>query len=266
LLAVATHDTLKVWDVASGELVHTLDSEGGDSSRLAAWSPGGRWLAGGNWHNLEIWSMERGRYIRRIGSGSGLFQSVSWSPDGRRLASGSNRSLTVWNIESGAVAFEIKGKNVTSVAWSPNERWLASGVESGSIAIWDATNGSSIRTLSGAENGAIAWNPDGTLLAVAGTGLRLWDAASGDLLRTLSGHGSAQQDAEAKDGAQRLALLASKRAPVRPVAAAPVEGAQSPRPAGSPIDANAIVADMERMIAAARTTPQWAILRGTVEE
>ena len=195
LLATGSLDnTIKIWDVASGREIRTLN---GHSSgvRSVAFSPDGRSLASGSYDTtVKLWDVTSGRELRTFSGHSDRINSVAFSPDGRVLASGSkDRTIKLWDVASGRALRVFSGHSaaVISVAFSPDGKVLASGSEDKTIKLWDMASGRELRTLSG-QSGAVwsvAFSPDGHMLA-SGEWLtiKLWDVASGRELRTLSGH------------------------------------------------------------------------------
>lgn len=181
-----------------------------------AFSPDGRWLAGGGSTGLAaIWEAATGVMIRAFGVLSSPVADLSWSPDGTRLATASaDNILRLWDVSSGQALRCLEGHEggVDCVAWSPDGTRLASGAKDQTIRLWDAEAGIVFRPESGKDDwdrgpssisnprlwkldaeGAprflkctddsrinrISWSPDGTRFASADRTLRTWDAATG---------------------------------------------------------------------------------------
>ena len=99
-------DTIKFWDVASWQLLHTLHGHSA-SVMSVAWSPDGTRLASGSSDNtIKIWDSASGHETVTLRGHTFTAQSVAWSPDGRRLASGSyDHTVKIWDARKG-YAFE----------------------------------------------------------------------------------------------------------------------------------------------------------------
>lgn len=208
LLASPSADrTIRIWDVARGECVATLEGHT-DMVFSAAWSPDGRRLASGSKDQTAcIWEAEGsapdGSWRTRavLEEHTGNVWSVAWSPDGRRLASGSvDRTVRIWEAAGGAAAgawraravLEGHTSSVNCVAWSPDGCRLALGAHDGTVRTWDVEAAAPERTLEGHRGSVfgVAWAPDRPLLASFSNDLtiRLWDAASGQAAQVLEGH------------------------------------------------------------------------------
>ena len=100
-LASGSRDkTIKIWNLATGELIRTLSGHS-ENVLSVAMSSDGRTLASGGGYDktIKIWNLATGQLIRTL---SGHFEnvwSVAISPDGRTLASGSeDKTIKIWRV------------------------------------------------------------------------------------------------------------------------------------------------------------------------
>src|SRR6266540_3207785 len=188
-------NTLRLWDVSSGELVRSLEGHQG-SVRSVAFSPDGRWLASGSESKtVRLWDAYSGELIRSLKGHQLSVSSVAFSPDGRWLASGSeDNTVRLWDVSSGELVRSLEGhqNRVLSVAFSPDGRWLASGSYDNTVRLWDVSSGELVRSLEGYRSSvhSVAFSPDGRWLASGSDDrtVRLWGASSNKLVRLLEGH------------------------------------------------------------------------------
>jgi WD40 repeat protein len=110
-----------------------------------AFSPDGRQvLSGSSDGTMRLWSVSRGKELRRFGGQMGLVQSVAFSPDGRFVLSGEytlpgeNTIMRLWEVESGLEMARFTGhkKLIWSVAFSPNGRFGLSGSADQTLRLW----------------------------------------------------------------------------------------------------------------------------------
>jgi CHAT domain/WD domain, G-beta repeat len=100
-LATSTFDgTTWIWEISSGELLHTLihDRSGVEA---VAFSPDGRWLAAGSFDSTRIWDTGSGEQLHTITRTDDLLwvRAVAFSPDGRWLAAGtSSDGVVLWEL------------------------------------------------------------------------------------------------------------------------------------------------------------------------
>jgi WD40 repeat protein len=203
LAASRSDQTVKFWDVATGQ---ELGSVGSDMKGIQAlaFSHDGHFLAAESTSDdVALWDAATGRELRTLpGSGrSGFLDSGSWvysiafSPDGRWLASGEDdRTVRLWEVKTGRPAHDLAGlrRPVICMAFSPDGRWLATGDGDKTIGIWDVAIGREIRKLRGHTKDvyAVAFSPDGRWLASASGDkcVKLWDFSSGREVYTLTSH------------------------------------------------------------------------------
>src|SRR2546423_2188603 len=110
---------LKLWNVADGTLIRTINSGGVANAGFAAvglaFSPDGLFVASSSqvaYHNatITIWRVADGALVRTISDGGG--HALAFSPDGQIIASTSIISpigLGVWNVVSGTLLRTIAG-------------------------------------------------------------------------------------------------------------------------------------------------------------
>jgi WD40 repeat protein len=206
-LASASQDTtIKIWNVATGQVIRTLKGDSQDVLSVA-FSPDGKTLGSGSWDKtIKIWNVATGQEIRTLKGHSLVVNPVTFSPDGRTLASGSrDDTIKIWNVATGQEIRTLKGHSdsVNSVTFSPDGKTLASGSGSllsnddNTIKIWNLTRGQEIRTLKGHSDSvnSVTFSPDGKTLASGGGSLfnndntiKIWNLTTGQELRTLKGH------------------------------------------------------------------------------
>ncbi|MCP4582820.1 MAG: TIR domain-containing protein [candidate division Zixibacteria bacterium] len=188
-------ETLKVWDITSGEELHTLSGHSDRICTVISTSDGRFAISGSRDETLKVWDINSGEELRTLSGHSGSVSAVAVTLDGRFAISGSgDETLKVWDIESGEELRTLSWhrSGVSAVAVTSNGRLAISGSWDKTLKIWDITNGDELRTLSGHRSAVktVALTSDGRL-AISGSmdeTLKVWDIESGEELRTLSRH------------------------------------------------------------------------------
>ena len=98
LLTTSADPFVRVWDVATGTLLHDLDGRG-NTLFCAAYSPDGRRIAsGGRDDNVRIWDAETFEPVARLGGHEDFVYSLAWRADSQQLISGSgDHTVRIWD-------------------------------------------------------------------------------------------------------------------------------------------------------------------------
>ncbi len=164
-------DTIKIWDIQSGECLNTLEGHSSLVSSVAI-SPDGKTIVSGSGdETIKVWDIQSGECLKTLKGHSEWVSSVTISPDGKTIASGSiDKSIKIWDIQSGECLKTLKGHSgwVSSVTISPCGKTIASGSRDKSIKIWDIKSGKLIYTTYNfikSEEYFAAIDPDGYFYA-----------------------------------------------------------------------------------------------------
>jgi RNA polymerase sigma factor (sigma-70 family) len=173
---------LEVWDLAKGELRHTL-SVSGQSIWGAAFSADERRVAVAHSsthrpeHRVLLWDLETSRsrvvWSQTQDIGAQYFNPiVAFSPDGKRLvACHLDLTLRCWEVEGGKLLWQSEKRNWTPfVLFSPDGRTVVtpSGINTSGIAVRDAATGKLLEGHKPPPPEAVypvGFSPDGRFLA-----------------------------------------------------------------------------------------------------
>jgi WD40 repeat protein/serine/threonine protein kinase len=188
--------TIRVWDLATGEMLRTFQGQNSPVCAMAV-SPDGKYIAyGGDEGTVKLWNAETGAEVVTLRGHPSPVMSLAFGPTGKRLAAGSYSSdgaIIVWDVPTGAPIATSGGQTeVRTLAFSPDGKHIASGSGDWTIKLWDAQTGTEVTTLRGHKGWvlAVGFNPDGTRI-ISGSRdktIRVWDAESGDMLTMIAGH------------------------------------------------------------------------------
>merc|ERR1712167_10508 len=124
---------LKVWDVATGRCVATLEGHSGPVMSVAVFPDGQRVVSASHDNTLKVWDVATGRCVATLEGHSGSVDCVAVFPDGRRVVSSGRGGLKVWDVATGECVATLKGHRV---AVSPDGRCIYSGSNDGTLNYW----------------------------------------------------------------------------------------------------------------------------------
>ncbi|OCQ97838.1 serine/threonine protein kinase [Oscillatoriales cyanobacterium USR001] len=186
--------TIKIWDLATGNLIRSFDGDSSAIWSVAFNSDGTQLVTGSSYWRIMLWNLKKGELIRTLEHNSVVW-SVAISADGKTLFSGSgDKTSKIWNAETGDLVYNLPdhSDHVYSVAISPDGKTLVSGSKDKTITIVDVETGKLIKTIEGHSDAvrAVAISPDGKTLISGSydTTIKVWNLATGELIRTLTGH------------------------------------------------------------------------------
>jgi WD40 repeat protein len=164
-LASASADKLlKVFEVASGRELHSM--EGHTSQVLAVdWSADGKQLVSGGADDLlKFWDAETGESLRTSQPVGKQFTSLRWprGPGGPLVATASgDREVRFWNPSNAQVTRTFQGPDdfVYSVALSADRTRVAAGGAEGILFVWNGANAQLLHKI-GPRPNPVAPNPD----------------------------------------------------------------------------------------------------------
>jgi WD40 repeat protein/serine/threonine protein kinase len=179
---------IKIWDVAGGREVGSLDGRFGAIFGVTFSPDGARLATAGFDGNGRIWDLAAGKELpgSRLAGGDDPMTSIAYSPDGKCLATGDlGKRVCLWAVEGGKQLLKLAGHKdgVTGVSFSPDSNRLASASWDQTVRVWDLVQGRELLTYVGhrARISCVAFSPDGEHLASGARDrtVKVWDAVHG---------------------------------------------------------------------------------------
>jgi WD40 repeat protein len=180
LASAGADETIKLWESATGRLLHTLSNDGIPVS--IAFDPVGRTLAASSETGVSLWSMDQARIIRNLEMDPNSRElSVAFDLTGRILAVAGGASIQLWDVAGGLLLRTIATQAALfSIAFDPEGSVIASIGVSGTVDLWNIESGTLIRSLEGHASAATSVRYSATHRLIATKGwdhaVRLWSA------------------------------------------------------------------------------------------
>jgi RNA polymerase sigma factor (sigma-70 family) len=143
---------VKLWDVASGKQLATLEHQNGPAR--IAFAPDGKTLATAAYIDVKLWDVATAKELASLkaeGEGQLLaeqFESVAFSPDGKTLAVGAGSPgprtpdfghVALWDVATRErrMTLEAHPKRLSSVAFAPDGKILATASYDKTVKLWE---------------------------------------------------------------------------------------------------------------------------------
>jgi WD40 repeat protein len=135
---------VRLWKVATGQLLFTAPLPGIIPAWCVAFSPDGKTLAAGlEWGEVRLWDVATGRERARLAGHDGRVRWLGFHPDGLSLAVAGHFSenvVHVWDLATRTRRYRLPGhgSEVLSGAWRGDGRLLiTAGSMDGTVRLWD---------------------------------------------------------------------------------------------------------------------------------
>jgi WD40 repeat protein len=195
LVSAADDQTLKVWDLRTGQELHTLRGHSNAVHAVAITPDGEQAVSASADQTLKVWDLRTGQELHTLRGHNDWVNAVAITHDGLQAISASvDQTLKVWDLRTGQHLRTLRGHShrVNAVVITPDDTQAVSASVDQTLKVWDLRTGQHLRTLRGHSHrvSSVALTPDGkqVVSASADQTLKVWDLRTGQHLRTLRGH------------------------------------------------------------------------------
>ena len=150
ILASASGNTVRIWDIDKNRLLHTFDEDVGvprntSLAQTLAISRDGKMLASGR-TSVRLWNIESGEELGKLPKIPRAAGAMTFSPNGKILAAGDyDGTISLWELplKIDSLSITITEHNslpIKSLDFTSNNNFLASGSSDSTVRISNVTN------------------------------------------------------------------------------------------------------------------------------
>lgn len=169
MVSASDDGAIKVWDLATGRCVATLEGHRKSIGSVAFSLDGHRLASASDDRTVRVWDLAATSCIATLEGHIDSVTSIAYSPDGQQLASASDDGeVRVWDLSTAYCIAKLKGhtNSVSSVAYSPDGQQLASASADRTIRIWYMATWNCVQVINtGISLASISFSPTGAHLA-----------------------------------------------------------------------------------------------------
>ncbi len=201
LVSASADTTLKLWETATGECLHTLEGHASAVNSVSLTENGRFALSADDDGTLALWDLREGQLKLLFEEFSGSIESVCISSDGR-FAVSVGWEIKLWDTATGRRirSFKRHPAGALAVFISREGQFMLTGGSEGALDLWDIAGGNRMRSFQGHMGSVrcVHLSTDGKRALSASSDpwrqaseLMLWDVDSAKCVRTFEGHPSA---------------------------------------------------------------------------
>ena len=185
-------NTLRVWDLRTGECRHTLEGHT-EYINCVAVTKKGKCISGAGDTTLRVWDIHTGEFLRKLEGHTKSVTCVAVIGDELCVSGSNDETLRVWDLNTGECLRIMPGENgcFNCIAVTRDGKLCVSGSENGHLQVWDLQTGKSLRAWLGHTFSINCVAVYGNECCVSGsddTTLRVWNLLTGECLHILEGH------------------------------------------------------------------------------
>ena len=187
--------TARVWDMATGQCLMTLDNEYHPIISLDIIPDDRLCVIGSIYNGISVWDLKTGERIKILNGLKNDIRGLVISPDGRYCVSWfKDNTLQVWDLETGECLHVWEGltDRITSVVVTPDSRRCVVGSKDGRLSVWNLDDGECFQSFKRHIEDVLclAISPNGQrcVSGSADGSICIWDTVSWQCLKKIDAH------------------------------------------------------------------------------
>ncbi|OUL32462.1 hypothetical protein BV375_09645 [Nostoc sp. 106C] len=175
-------ETLKVWNLATGDEIVTLSGHYGRVQALAVTHDSKKLISASLNKTLTVWDLEKGDEIFSLSGHDDWINAIAITPDNKQVVSCSlDKTVIVWDLATGNKIFTLfkHRDSVNAIAITPDGSHMVSASSDNTLKVWNLKTGEEIRSFNGHSSSvvavAIALDGKSIISASSNNQLKIWN-------------------------------------------------------------------------------------------
>ena len=202
LLSGSQDNTVRVWEIATGQMLRTFRGHGGRVQAAVFLPKGDRILSASHDQTVREWSIDKYEEIRTLqgvvlNGHTDAVLDATFSADQTQIVTASrDRTARLWNTSTGQPGLTLSEGHsylASTAIFFPGGKKLLTAAVDNTARIWDVTTGGQIQRLDHSGRSAAATVSSNARWVATGSDDKsaiLWDATTGTRLKKLEAHQS----------------------------------------------------------------------------
>jgi WD40 repeat protein len=190
-LSSSLDQTIRMWDLQTGETLHALEGHSGFVRAVAATADGRQAISGSGDKTVRYWNVHAAPKLQSLKAHSEPVSLLAISSDGRTVISGSPGSaLRVWDAGRDQVVGMLEGHQglITNLWLDAAGKQAVTSARDGALRVWDLSAAALVRNLAnpqGVRSARICADGTRAVCVSRDRTIRMWDLQSGRATRVL---------------------------------------------------------------------------------
>lgn len=153
LITGSLYETIKLWDVVSGQLIRTFFDDSINTIGIQVSPDGKQVIAACRDHTVKVWDWETGNLIYSLQGHRSFVSTMAVSPDSRILITADHdrqfAAVKAWNLTTGTEIYTLPADDKPSspAIITPDGQRLVSSSYKGYVMVWDLQTGQHLRSM-----------------------------------------------------------------------------------------------------------------------